>query len=479
MQGKIPARPGLAGSVCRLFGSGRSSRGVLLACVPVVALLLVTACATKTAPPPAVSTPHFPDFVFPAAPEGIGTAATLERHNAGWQWLQIGDLKAAERNFDSSLKLTPDFYPAEAGLGYVALARKDHDAALQHFDRAVVANPRYAPALTGRGDALLAAGQLDPALKSFEAAAAADPTLQSLQGRIEVLRLRGLQDDVAAARRAAESGKLADARQAYLQAIAASPQSPFLYRELAAVEKQDNDLAAALVHAQKATELDPSDARALVLTGEILEARGAFDAALQTFSAALALEPNAALETRIGDLRATAALAAMPPEYQSIETAPTVTRAQLAAVFGVRLDPLFKRMDRTTAVVITDARTSWASPWIMSVARAGVMEVYANHTFQPAAVVRRADLARAASNVLALIADEKPALGEQWRNAARRRFPDVSQGHLSYPSVSLVVEAGVMTPAEDGSFQLARPATGAEAVAAVKKLEDLANPRAR
>ena len=479
MQGKIPAGPGLAGSVCRLFGSGRSSRGVLLACVPVVALLLVTACATKTAPPPAVSTPHFPDFVFPAAPEGIGTAATLERHNAGWQWLQIGDLKAAERNFDSSLKLTPDFYPAEAGLGYVALARKDHDAALQHFDRAVVANPRYAPALTGRGDALLAAGQLDPALKSFEAAAAADPTLQSLQGRIEVLRLRGLQDDVAAARRAAESGKLADARQAYLQAIAASPQSPFLYRELAAVEKQDNDLAAALVHAQKATELDPSDARALVLTGEILEARGAFDAALQTFSAALALEPNAALEARIGDLRAKAALAAMPPEYQSIETAPTVTRAQLAAVLGVRLDPLFKRMDRTTAVVITDARTSWASPWIMSVARAGVMEVYANHTFQPAAVVRRADLARAASNVLALIADEKPALGEQWRNATRRRFPDVSQGHLSYPSVSLVVEAGVMTPAEDGSFQLARPATGAEAVAAVKKLEDLANPRAR
>ena len=81
--------------------------------------------------------------------------------------------------------------------------------------------------------------------------------------------------------------------------------------------------------------------------------------------------------------------------------------------------------------------------------------------------------------MLALIADEKPGLGEQWRNAARRRFPDVSQGHLSYPSVSLVVEAGVMTPAEDGSFQLARPATGAEAVAAVKKLEDLANPRAR
>jgi tetratricopeptide (TPR) repeat protein len=440
---------------------------------------LAAACAPKTAPPPAVAVAHFPDFVFPAAPAGLGTPATLERHKAGWEWLQAGDLKAADRNFAASLKLTPDFYPAEAGLGYAALARKDHDAALQHFDRAVVANPRYAPALTGRGDALLALGQRDVALKSFEAAAAADPTLATLQSRIEVLRLRVLQDDVAAARKAAESGKLADAREAYLQAIAASPQSPFLYRELAAVERQENDLANALVHVQRATELDPADARALVLTGEILEARGAFDAALQSFSAAVALEPNAALETRIEDLRAKAALAAMPAEYQSIETAPTVTRAQLAAVLGVRLDPLFKRMDRTTAVVITDTRANWASPWILSVARAGVMEVYANHTFQPSGIVRRADLARAASQVLALIADEKPALGAQWRNAARRRFPDVSQGHLSYPSVSLVVEAGVMTPAEDGSFQLARPATGAEAIAAVKKLEDLANTRAQ
>ena len=36
-----------------------------------------------------------------------------------------------------------------------------------------------------------------------------------------------------------------------------------------------------------------------------------------------------------------------------------------------------------------------------------------------------------------------------------------------------------MALTEDGSFQLTRPATGAEAVAAVKKLEDLAGIRAR
>ena len=74
------------------------------------------------------------------------------------------------------------------------------------------------------------------------------------------------------------------------------------------------------MHAQKAVTLDPSDARALVLTGEILEARG--DVAPRSMpSPRLALEPNEALASRVERLRAAAALAAMPAEYQSIETA--------------------------------------------------------------------------------------------------------------------------------------------------------------
>ena len=38
------------------------------------------------------------------------------------------------------------------------------------------------------------------------------------------------------------------------------------------------------------------------------------------------------------------------------------------------------------------------------------MEVYPNHTFQPDAVVRRADLARAVSRVLELVAQRNPQL---------------------------------------------------------------------
>jgi hypothetical protein len=83
----------------------------------------------------------------------------------------------------------------------------------------------------------------------------------------------------------------------------------------------------------------------------------------------------------------------MPPEYRAIEQATTVTRAQLAALIGVRLEGLVKRAPQRNTAVITDTRGNWAAPWIIPVARAGFMEVYSNHTFQPSATVRRGDLA--------------------------------------------------------------------------------------
>jgi tetratricopeptide (TPR) repeat protein len=441
------------------------------------ALLAASAACgpNRIEPPPAVSVAKYPDFILPSVPEGLGTPAAQEGHQAGWLWLQSGDLRAAERTFEATLKASPDFYPSEAGLGYVGLAKKDPNEAVNHFDRAIVANPRYAPALVGRGEALMALGQRDQALKSLEAAVVADATLSALRTRIEVLRVRVLQDDVDAGRKAAEAGRFDEAKRAYDRAIASSPDSQFLYRELADLARKQGDLDTALQHAQKAAALDATDPRAQILVGEILEARKDPLNAIAAYEAANALEKSDTTERKIESLREAMALAAMPEEFKAIETSPNLSREQLAALVGARLDELFKRAQRANnAVVITDTRGSWATPWILAVTRAGVMEVYPNHTFQPAAVVRRGDLAETSSRVLSLIAAQKPALASSWRNS-KRDFADVPPAHLSYPAASLSVGAGVMQPLPDGSFQLAKPVTGAEAVAAVKRLEELAD----
>ena len=210
------------------------------------------------------------------------------------------------------------------------------------------------------------------------------------------------------------------------------PDSPFLHRELADVERRAGRLDAALDHASRAAALEPDEPRTHVILGEIYEAQGDVAKAAEEFTAALALQPDEALKSRVDALRERAAFAAMPPEYRSIETAPAVTRGQLAALFAVQLGPLLSTARNVNAIVITDTRGHWASPYILTAARAGVMEVYPNHTFQPDAIVRRADMARAVSRVLELVAQRNPQLAAGWR-ASRRKFPDLGPGHLSYP----------------------------------------------
>jgi tetratricopeptide (TPR) repeat protein len=444
-----------------------------------VAILVATAvagCAPREAPVvTAPATPRFPEFVFPAAPTGQAPQL-LNDHQSAWYLLQGGDARAAERRFSAVLKKAPEFFPAHAGLGYTAMSRKEYDRALEHFDRALQQAPAYAPALAGKGQTHLALNQRTEALAAFDAALAADPSLTAIRSAAEVLRFQGLQGGVAGARKAAEAGRLDEARTGYTQAIAASPESPFLHRELAVVEQRAGQLPAALARIQRAIELDASDPRNFVVQGDVLEAMGEWERAATALTNALALEPSDALSERIERLRERAAFEAMPPEFRAIEQAERVTRGQLAALIGMRLDALVKRAPRRSTAVITDTRGHWAAQWIIPVARAGFMEVYPNHTFQPRAIVRRGDLATAARNVLVAIAAENPRLGAAWREA-RRKFPDISPGHLNYPAASMAVEAGVMTTEPGGAFQLSRPVTGPEALAAVERLAELADRR--
>jgi tetratricopeptide (TPR) repeat protein len=432
----------------------------------------LAACA-PSAPPSAPVVPKFPEYVFPAAPPDAGSPAAVARQQNGWAFLQAGNTRSADKEFGAALKASPGFYPAEAGLGYSALARKDASAAIGHFDRALSQNAAYAPALAGKGDALLSQNHPEMALQAFESALAADPSLQALRSRVDVLKFRTVQQDITRARKAADEGRLDEARSVYQQAIAASPQSAFLYRELAAVDNRAGDAAAALTHAEQAVKLDPGDARSQVLVAQIYESGHQWTKAADAYAAAGALDPSDALTAKADEMRERAAFDSMPEEYKTIAQAPTITRAQLAALIGVRLEDLLHRSRAASAPVITDTRSSWASPWILSVTRAGVMDVFPNHTFQPNAIVRRADLAHAVSQVLSRIADEKPKAAAKWRDG-RPHFTDVSPSHLSYPAAARAVSSGVMRTLDGGAFQLSRPVTGAEAMQVVDRLEAIA-----
>jgi len=440
--------------------------------VIVLVAAVVYGCAPK-APPVVVGAPRHPEFVFPAAPEGA-PAALIARIDRGWKYLQLDDLRNAEREFAGALKQQPQFHPAETAMAYIALARGNETDAEARFQRALQIDAAYVPALIGRGQALLELDRNAEALASFEAALARDPSLTELRSRVDVLRFRATQDTLTRAKAAVDARRFDEAAEIYRQAIAASPDSGFLYRDLAVVEQKTGQTDSALEHYRKAIELDPADAKSHAGIAAILESQGDVVGALSAYEKARAIDAAEVPESVVTRLRAAAALAKLPAEYRAIPERPSVTRAEIAALIGIRLERLIAQA-KPRQVIITDIRGSWAQPWILPVVRSGVMDTLPNYQFEPSRTVRRAELAVTVSRALSLIASFKPELAKQWLGP-RVAISDVSSTHLSYPAVSAAVASGVMPLSANGTFELLRSVTGAEAIEIVSRLEALARP---
>jgi tetratricopeptide (TPR) repeat protein len=447
-----------------------AARVIVVRAAAAALALLVASCAART-PPPLPATPRYAEFVYPSVPPELRQAEGADRVDAGWRFLQNGDLRNAEREFTAALDRTPGLYPAQAGTAYVALAREQRERAVAAFDAALTGAPRYVPALVGRGQALLALGRDDEALGAFEAALAVDPTLADLNRRVELLRFRNVQELIAGARTAAGAGRVPEARAGYERALRATPDSPFLHRELALLERRAGNRDAALTHFRRAAELDPSDAVSLVQIGELLEERQDFAGAEAAYRKAAAIDPSPDLSAKIAAVSERAREARLPEPFRAIAAASEITRGDLAALIGVRLEPLLREAPPRAAVA-TDVSGHWAAPWISAVVRAGVMEPFENHTFQPRARVRRGDLAQAVSRLLTLASASRPGLRAQM--TAKPAIADMAPTHLSYPAVAVAVSAGVLPLADGSRFQVGRAVTGAEAIEAIDRIRSLA-----
>jgi tetratricopeptide (TPR) repeat protein len=441
-------------------------RGPLRFAVLLTLVASMAGCAMK-AVPPLPATLKYPEFVYPTAP---ASARDISAIDLGWRFLQNDDLASAEREFAVALKSVPDSAAARTGEGYVALARHDYARALTQFEGALRGAPAYAPALVGQGLTLLSLNRDSDARAAFEAAMKADPSLTNLSARIDVLKFREIQNLIAAARAAMNAGRLDEARMAYQRAIAATPDSAVLYRELGIVERRGGNAAAALEQFNHAITLDPADAVALAQTGELLEERGDFAGAETAYRNAHNADPFSGYDRKAEGAAAKTRDARLPAEYRALVSAPQITRGDLAALIGIRLEDILRQAPRTAAV-ITDTAGHWAASWIAEVAAAGVMPPFDNHTFQPRAPVRRVDLAEAVNVLLRIVSRTRPAL--QTQLAARPMIVDVSASHLNYPAVAAAVSTGVLPFVEDRRFDTERRVSGADAIAAIDRLRTL------
>ena len=439
-----------------------TARPTLIAAV--VCAQFVAACAARL---PVVSTPVYPSYPYPVVPAELAGTRAATDHELAWQFLQAGDLDAAEDGFAAALRRRPSFHPSTTGLGFVALAQDHANEAVQRFDRALTQTPAYVPALLGRAEALLVGDRVDEAVESLAAAVSADPSLTALRQRIAELEFTGLMAQVTLARGASEAGRNVEARAAYERVIAASPESGFLYVELAEVERRLGDTGAAIGRLERAVALDPNAIAAWVSMSDIYLSQGHLDRAEQALLRAVAIEPRPDIAKRLADLEAGRRQATFPPEYREIEAAEAITRGQLAALIGVRFEWLLADRTSGRAAIITDTRDHWAYGWVIAVAQAGLMQADVNYRFQPERIVTRVELARVMVRMLRLAGVEPVS------PMARPSFSDLATGHLGYPAASEVVTAGLLQPLDQGTFQPGRAVGGAAAAAALGRVGKL------
>ena len=438
--------------------------------VVVVVGFVSISCSTRV---PVVTQPEYPDFVFPDIPTSYDGEHGLQDQQDAWAFLQTGDLVGAKREFEDLLEIEQNFFPAAVGLGWVEMAGGRFQNAATQFRLALDRQENYVPGLVGYGDALYRLDDITTALKIFRDALAIQPSLLRVERIVAELSLQVMTDRLVEARQFGVEGRLADSERVYREVISSSPDSAFLYVELASIKRQQNELSEALIVIDQALALDDSYAEAFLLQGNILELNGELALAVSSYARANEIMSTEVAAEALARARSALRAADLPVEYREIETKTEITRGDLAALLGVDLaEFLIDAGSGISTPIFTDTRDHWASQWIIEVARAGIMQVGGRYQFEPGRIVRRGDLSEIVADTLLLIAEIEPELGRRWRSA-RPRFSDLTAGHLNFESASIAVGADVLRLDDNDRFAPTRAVSGGEAADIVAKLMEL------
>jgi tetratricopeptide (TPR) repeat protein len=438
--------------------------------VVVVVGFVSISCSTRV---PVVTQPEYPDFVFPDIPTSYDGELGLQDQQDAWAFLQTGDLVGAKREFEDLLEIEQNFFPAAVGLGWVEMAGGRFQNAATQFRLALDRQENYVPGLVGYGDALYRLDDITTALKIFRDALAIQPSLLRVERIVAELSLQVMTDRLVEARQFGVEGRLADSERVYREVISSSPDSAFLYVELASIKRQQNELSEALIVIDQALALDDSYAEAFLLQGNILELNGELALAVSSYARANEIMSTEVAAEALARARSALRAADLPLEYREIETKTEITRGDLAALLGVDLaEFLIDAGSGISTPIFTDTRDHWASQWIIEVARAGIMQVGGRYQFEPGRIVRRGDLSEIVADTLLLIAEIEPELGRRWRSA-RPRFSDLTAGHLNFESASIAVGADVLRLDDNDRFAPTRAVSGGEAADIVAKLMEL------
>ncbi|HEY3120671.1 MAG TPA: tetratricopeptide repeat protein [Vicinamibacteria bacterium] len=422
--------------------------------------IVAAACAKPTAP----RAPEAEGFLFPFARPGEANADEQKRLAEAWKDVISGDPSRAERAYVKLLERHAIFIPAETGLAYTRLRQGRAAEALEKLQSVLGRRADYLPALAGAATAARRLGDAEAAFGFYRRAQAQAPSDPGIARGLAEMKLQVTERRVAAARSALAAGRAEDAIAAYRSALEVAPEVATLRIELANLLVELRDVAGALA----LLDADPGgDRQVLVREAELLVGERDYNRALEVYRRILARDPRDPDALRGSrEVREVLELLRMPEEYRRLPGLPRLTRADLAALVAAKVTAL-SRLGAGAPKVAIDISGSWAREHIVRLLALDLMDLYPNHTFQPAAIVRRGDLARVAQRILDAFKVPAPAAPN---------LSDMTRGNLLYYAAARVVGAGLMDLTPTGAFEPWRPVTGEDAVRVIEGLVGLVGP---
>lgn len=210
--------------------------------------------------------------------ELTGKVAQTALGKKGETTYQLGRYEEALDDFNSALKLNPEYTFALAGRGETYRLMERYEEALKDFSRAIELDPKYAWAIGSRGQVYHAMQNYAQALVDLNHAIELDSTLDwAICARGETYRLME---------------RYEEALKDFNRAIQLNPEYADALGSRGQVYRAMQNYEQALVDLNHATELDPTLDWAIAERGETYRLVGRYEEALKDFNRALELDPK-------------------------------------------------------------------------------------------------------------------------------------------------------------------------------------------
>ncbi|MEE8376955.1 MAG: tetratricopeptide repeat protein [Candidatus Aminicenantaceae bacterium] len=425
--------------------------------IAVYVFIACLCCSCTTYSPPSIT------LFVEHLPESVITEMSLEERiltEEAWTNLKQGDGDRAKK---ALIKLGQGSPLYLAGLGYALYLMDDIQKAEEFFKAALLSYPDLVLIHVGLAQIYQETGREDSAFTELRNIIKLDPEHPWAKSRYTAAKSQKTSVSLQEARTFILAGDTEKGKASYLKALFYSPTSVDAHFSLAGIYNKENNLQSALVHLKAASTYDPENSEILQLYGDILFSIQDYKKSLEIYAKLSLREPdNPQIKERLEIIKSRLGIFELPSQYDSIPDREAVTKEDVAAVIGVKFKDIIKDPSQQPPIIV-DIATSWAAKFILKMATIGLIDVYANHEFQPIKTLNRAELAEILVRLIAYL-DEKGHKFIQQIPLDRIQIADVTPSNFYYKPILTIISYDIMNLFSDKTFKPDTPITGRETI---------------